>query len=56
MKVPLEELILNLSADRKVLVALGILMSYEHMGWLRLECVLGCSCMPRSVNSLIPFG
>ena len=32
------------SADHDVLLALGALKSYEHMGYLSIECVSGCAC------------
>lgn len=41
--------------DNRLLIALGVLMTYEHMGYARLDCIGGCFCPPREINLLHPF-
>ena len=50
-QVPLEEV-----GDRssEVLVAVGFLHSYEHMGVARMQCASNCSCEPVNVDGQMP--
>lgn len=41
--------------DNRLLIALGVLMTYEHMGYARVDCIAGCLCPPRELNLLHPF-
>ena len=41
--------------DNRLLIALGVLMTYEHMGYARIDCTFGCVCPPRELNTLHPF-
>lgn len=50
MQVPLESVTQHLK-ERKVLIAVGALESYEHMGWLKISCSNGCICQEREFDS-----
>lgn len=55
MQVPLVEFLPLMHEDRRLLVGVGVLMSYEHSGWVHIDCVNGCSCQRREVNTHHPI-
>ena len=41
--------------EGELTIGLGFLLSYQHMGVARIECVAGCTCRPREFSFLHPY-
>lgn len=41
---------------QQLIIGIGFLMSYQHMGQAQLECVAGCSCRRREYSYHHPYG
>ena len=50
MQVPTADMLPYLGEDKRLVVALGVLMSYEHMGWVQITCGGGCTCQPKDYD------
>ena len=53
VQVPLEGM--DFGAQRQLVIGLGLLMSYEHMGYALVACLEGCTCPPKEFNLLHTF-
>ena len=46
---------MDFGTQRQLVVGLGLLMSYEHMGYALVACLEGCTCPPKEFNLLHTF-